>query len=153
MSQPEKELLHWHHRLGHVGMRRVMWLMRQGALATSALTRSLHARACKFGHVPLCTACQFAKQRRESAPGTVKRNKPDQEAMLKTDALLPGARIFSDHIECRPKGRRLHACLFFALHPHHPPHPLFSPMSLRIRVGAGDVMSCGTGYGVRIIWY
>ena len=108
LSEPEKELLHWHHRLGHVGMRRVMWLMRQGALATSALTRSLHARACKFRHVPLCTACQFAKQRRKSAPGTVKRNKPDQEALLKTDALLPGARIFSDHFECRPKGRRLH---------------------------------------------
>ena len=108
LTSAEKELLHWHHRLGHVGMRRVMWLMRQGALATSAVTRSLHERACKFRHVPLCTACQFAKQRRRSAPGTVKRNKPDDEALLKTDALLAGARIFCDHFECRPKGRRLH---------------------------------------------
>ncbi len=72
LSDPEKELLRWHHRLGHIGVRRVQWLFRQGILATSEKFKRLHARAAQLTHGPLCTACQYAKQRRKTMPGTVK---------------------------------------------------------------------------------
>ena len=45
LSEPEKELLRWHQRLGHISFRRVQWLMRQGLLSSSTRTRSLHSTA------------------------------------------------------------------------------------------------------------
>ena len=69
LSEPEKELLRWHQRLGHISFRRVQWLMRQGLLSSSTRTRSLHSTACKLSSGPLCTACQYAKQRRNPVYG------------------------------------------------------------------------------------
>ena len=58
-----------HNRLGHIGMRKVQFLMRTGELATSEATRRLHAAACKLTSLPLCSACQFGKQRCRPEPG------------------------------------------------------------------------------------
>ena len=62
LTEPKKELLRWHYRLGHIGMKRIQWLFCQGILATSERTRRLQAAAAKLTHGTLCTACQFAKQ-------------------------------------------------------------------------------------------
>ena len=35
LSDPEKELLRWHYRLGHIGIKRVQWLFCQGVLGLS----------------------------------------------------------------------------------------------------------------------
>ena len=39
LSQPKKELLRWHYRLGHIGMKRVQWLLCRGSLSTSEMSR------------------------------------------------------------------------------------------------------------------
>ena len=105
LSESEKELLRWHQRLGHISIRRVQWLMRQGLLSTSERTRSLHSTASKLAHGPMCAACQYAKQRRTPAPGTLRKVIKDQLQALKTDNLYPGARISVDHFHCNPLGR------------------------------------------------
>jgi hypothetical protein len=48
LSEPQKELLRWHYKLGHVGMRTVQFLMRQGALAATEGLRRLHSRAAQL---------------------------------------------------------------------------------------------------------
>ena len=64
LSPSQRELLKWHCRLGHLSMKRTQFLMRTGVLAHSEKTRQLHIQACKSTtHLPMCAACQFAKQR------------------------------------------------------------------------------------------
>ena len=107
LTEPEKELLRWHHRLGHVGMRRVQWLFRQGILATSEAAKRLHSSAAKLTHGPLCTACQYAKQRQKTSPGTVKQVIKEEEGALKKNDLFPGQEVSVDHFYCNPLGRLL----------------------------------------------
>ena len=56
LTAPEKELLRWHYRLGHLGFKRVQFLMRTGVLARSEGQRRLHTSACKLDTTPLCAA-------------------------------------------------------------------------------------------------
>ena len=107
LSEPEKELLRWHHRLGHIGMKRIQWLFRQGILSSSDRTGRLQAAASKLTHGPLCTACQYAKQRRKTQPGTTKHTIKEEAGALKKDDLFPGKEISIDHFICNPKGRLL----------------------------------------------
>ena len=107
LSEPEKELLRWHYRLGHVSIRRVQWLFQQGLLSHTERTRRLHAAAAKLITGPMCTACQYAKQRRKTSPGTVKRNVPSEEGALKSERLFPGQQVSVDHFVSNPKGRLL----------------------------------------------
>ena len=51
LGPAEKELLRWHNRLGHIGMRKVQFLMRTGVLATSEATQCLHTAACKLSNL------------------------------------------------------------------------------------------------------
>ena len=108
LTDEEKELLRWHQRLGHIGMKKVQWLMRQGIFGITETSRRLCNKAASLRQAPLCTACQYAKQRRKPAQGVVKVTKPESEKMLKTDNLFPGAQISVDHFQANPKGRLLH---------------------------------------------
>ena len=105
LSGPEKELLRWHYRLGHIGVKRVQWMFRQGILATSEATRRMHSAACKITHGPLCTACQYAKQRRKTMPGHSKIVHKEEQNSLKFDDLFPGKMISVDHFYAGPDGR------------------------------------------------
>ena len=107
LSEYEKELLRWHHRLGHIGMKRVQWLFRQGILSTSERTRRLQAAASKLSHGPMCTACQYAKQRRKTMPGSIKHSIKQEAGALKRNDVFPGQEISIDHFICNPKGRLL----------------------------------------------
>src|SRR5210317_1983839 len=82
-------------------------MMRQGMLQTNESTRQLHAAAAKLRTGPMCTACQFAKQRGNSTPGTTRQNIHVERNALKTNNLYPGARISVDHFEANPRGRLL----------------------------------------------
>ena len=88
-------------------MRKVQWLMRQGVLATSERARRLHTQASKLVSGPMCAACQYAKQRRKTTPGTTKKVTPGSHNMLKTNDLFPGSKISVDHFEANPRGRLL----------------------------------------------
>ena len=105
LSPAEKELLRWHHRLGHVRIRRIQWLFRQGVLGTNERTRRLQAAASKLTHGPLCTACQYAKQRRTTEPGKTTSTVPETVGIQSANNLFPGQEISVDHFQCNPLGR------------------------------------------------
>ena len=44
LSEPQKEILRWHYRLGHVGMRTVQFILRTGALAGTKASERLSCR-------------------------------------------------------------------------------------------------------------
>ena len=72
LTEPERELLRWHYKLAHVSLRRVQWMFRQGLLTANERSRRLQQAASKLTTLPLCTACQCAKQRRKTNPGVLK---------------------------------------------------------------------------------
>ena len=105
LGPAEKELLCWHNRLGHIGMRKVQFLMRTGVLATSEATRRLHTAASELTNLPLCSACQFGKQRRRPEPGKTTTVVREHDGALKDRCLLPGQTVSVDHFVCSTKGR------------------------------------------------
>ena len=108
LSDAEKELLRWHYRLGHVGFKRVQFLMRTGVLNTSEATKRLHTAACKITHPPKCAACLYGKQHRRPAPNhRTSSQVTDRTGVLKTGDLQPGQQVSVDHFICSTKGRLL----------------------------------------------
>ena len=105
LTDPEKELLHWHYRLGHLSFRKIQFLMRTGVLASSKASRHLHKAACQLSTPPKCAACMYGKQTRRPAPGKVTAVVKDREGALKQDDLFPGQKIAVDHFVCSTKGR------------------------------------------------
>ena len=105
LTEPEKELLRWHQRLGHISIKKVQFIMRTGILASSEKQKRLHIAASKLEKPPLCAACQFGKQRRRKAPGTKVVVDKANEGNLKKDHLFPGQCVSADHFICSTKGR------------------------------------------------
>ena len=105
LGPADKELLRWHNRLGHIGMRKVQFLMRTGILATSEATRRLHAATCKLTNLPLCSACQFGKQRCRPEPGKITTIVRERDGALKDRRLLPRQTVSVDHFVCSTMGR------------------------------------------------
>ena len=62
LTKPEKELLRWHYRLGHIGFKRIQFLMRTALLTHSSNKKHLHQAAYKIEHPPKCAACQYGAQ-------------------------------------------------------------------------------------------
>ena len=107
LSEAEKELLRWHFRLGHIGFKRVQFLMRSGVLTRSESARRLHTAACRITHPPKCAACLYGKQHRRSAPGQQTSAIKDRAGILKDGHLQPGEQVSVDHFICSTKGRLL----------------------------------------------
>jgi hypothetical protein len=109
LDEQQKELLRWHHRLGHIGFRKIQSLMRSGVLCDSEKQRRLHTACCKIVTPPLCAACQYGKQKRKPAPSKTATAVRDNVGNLKKDDLLPGQTISVDHFICSTKGRLLNS--------------------------------------------
>ena len=105
LTEPQKELLRWHFRLGHLSFKRILFIMRSGVLALSQQQRRLHSTVCNLKHLPKCAACLYGKQTRRPAPGQVTSVVRDRQGVLKQDNLVPGQRIAVDHFVCSTKGR------------------------------------------------
>jgi hypothetical protein len=105
LTEGQKELLHWHFRMGHLSFVKVQFLMRSGVLAPSKAQRHLHTSACQVKTMPKCAACLYGKQKRRPAAGTVSSMVKDRDGVLKQDDLHPGQRIAVDHFVCSTKGR------------------------------------------------
>ncbi|KAI2488974.1 hypothetical protein MHU86_25626 [Fragilaria crotonensis] len=105
LSEAEKELLRWHYRLGHIGFKKIQFLLRTGVLSQTEASRLLHSAACKLTNLPKCAACQYGKQHRRPIPGstpsTIIR---DRTNILKADNVIPGHRISVDHFICSTRG-------------------------------------------------
>ena len=100
LGPAEKELLRWHNCFGLIGMRKAQFLMQTGVLATSEATRRLHTAASKLTNLPLCSACQFGKQRRRPEPGKTTTVVSERDGALKDQRLLPGETVSMDHFVC-----------------------------------------------------
>jgi hypothetical protein len=106
LTEAEKELLRWHYRFGHIGFKKIQFLLRTGVLTQTEASRRLHAAACKVANHPKCAACQYGKQHRRPIPGTTPTSViRDRAHALKTDNLHPGQRVSVDHFVCSTKGR------------------------------------------------
>ena len=115
----QKELLHWHQRLGHVHMRWIQQLLRTRNWTGSHLdpygnvvtetTSYLPASSPKVAScpIPLCTACVLAKSSRKSSRSRVARPNPSTKS-LKTNHLFPGQVISVDQYESTVRGRLPH---------------------------------------------
>ena len=122
LTEAEKELLRWHCRLGHVGIKKVQNLMRTGVLSHSETTRRLHSSASKTKqHGPYCASCLFGKQGQRPSPGLAPRTAiRDRRGVSKADNLFPGQEISVDHFICSTKGR------LFSGRGKAPDHQLYS---------------------------
>ena len=105
LTEPEKELLRWHFRLGHLSFKKIQFLLGSGVVSHSESARRIHAAACKVTTYPRCAACQFGKQCRRPAPGVVATAVKDRAGVLKQGDLLPGQRVSVDHFASSVKGR------------------------------------------------
>ena len=105
LSEAEKELLRWHFRLGHIGMRKIQFLMKTGVLGTSESLRRLQSKSASLTNLPRCTACQYGKQKRTPAPGKTSHVIRDKAGAITKDHLLPGQEVSVDHFKCSTKGR------------------------------------------------
>ena len=105
LTEAEKELLRWHHRLGHLSFRKIQFLMRTGVLSRSEANRSLHTAACRIVTPPKCAACQYGKQHQRPAPAKVATAIKDRAGVLKAENLSPGQQVSIDHFICGTKGR------------------------------------------------
>ena len=106
LTDPEKELLRWHFRLGHLDFRRIQFLMRAGTLAHSGAARSLHTAASKIKQCPKCAACQYGKQCRRPVKGKTTTAVHDQKGATSKTAHLAGQLVAVDHFVCSTRGRR-----------------------------------------------
>ena len=105
LTEPQKERLWWHQRLGHISFKRVEALFRSGVLSHTEATRRLHATACKIEHPPKCAACQFGKQSCRRAKGNKSVPIRAWSGVLRQENLLPGQCISVDHFVCSTNGR------------------------------------------------
>jgi GAG-pre-integrase domain len=90
LSDPEKELLKWNQRLGHIDFCKVKFLFCTGILAYSDVSRQLHTAASKILNPPKCAACQFGKQCQRSVPTTAEEKVSDKIGAIARDSKLPG---------------------------------------------------------------
>ena len=105
LTEAEKELLRWHHRLGHLSFRKIQFLMRSGVLSRSEATRALHTAACRLVNPPKCAACQYGKQHQRAIPRKKTTAIKDRAGVLKAENLAPGQQVSIDHFICGTKGR------------------------------------------------
>ncbi|CAB9524099.1 Zinc knuckle [Seminavis robusta] len=101
LSDPEKELVHWHQRLGHLDFRKIQFLVKAGMLAVSPNRRTLHT----LSQVPKCAACQFGKQTvlTSKTPSKNTGAVHDKPPTLKDGKVSPGS-FCLDHQVCSTKG-------------------------------------------------
>jgi hypothetical protein len=109
LSSEQKELLLWHHRLGHISIARVQSLLQKPRTNSfnDKLTRIISPSNNKSSHChpPLCTSCQYAKQKRKNPPKTTVAT-PLTTTGLSDDILGAGDRVSVD-IYCSSTTGRL----------------------------------------------
>ena len=90
LTEAEKELLRWHHCLGHLSFFKIQFIMQTGVLSQSKMHQSLHTAACQIVNPPKRAACQYGKQHQRPASTKVSTAIKDQARVLKAENLIPG---------------------------------------------------------------
>ena len=109
LSNPQKELMIWHYRLGHAGQHWIQDLMRkskgpdgspsEGPCIPTKFATSKSAPTVK------CAACLLAKQHRRGAGSSTTHVKPQKEMAIRRDATAPGSHISTDQWVSKLTGR------------------------------------------------
>ena len=105
LTDAARTLLDYHFKFGHMGLRRVQWILKNRDLQGDARARRLRHQAARIARMPLCAACQFAKQRAHATPGNRKLTNQVTDGSSKRDVLYPGQKVSVDHFSADPKGR------------------------------------------------
>jgi hypothetical protein len=100
LTEAEKALLRWHHRLGHLSFCKIQFIMQTGVLSRS----ESHA-ACRIVNPPKCAVCQYGKQYQRPAPAKIATAIMDHAGVLKAGNVVPGQQVSIDHFICGTKGR------------------------------------------------
>ena len=106
LTESEKELLKWHHRLGHLSFRRIQSLLRSGTFAHTDSARTLHRSVYRIRHPPKCAACLYGKQSARPIPRNRSTRVQDVGGALLDGHLFPGQQTSIDHFICSTRGRR-----------------------------------------------
>jgi hypothetical protein len=111
LSPEQKELLLWHYRLGHIGISRVQSLLQKPRTNSfnDSLSRLIVPSNNKSSHchAPLCSSCQYAKQKRKNPPKSSV-SMPLTTTGLSDDILNAGDRVSVDIYCSSTKGRLPH---------------------------------------------
>mmetsp|Transcript_28020 Transcript_28020/g.77081 ORF Transcript_28020/g.77081 Transcript_28020/m.77081 type:complete len:150 (-) Transcript_28020:49-498(-) len=106
LTAPQKELVKWHERFGHLSLKKIQFLMLTGILAHTEEARRLHTAATKTTHPPMCAACKYGKQKARPTPGKVSTIVKDKQGALSQDQLHAGQSVSMDHFICSTPGCR-----------------------------------------------
>ena len=87
LTRAQKDLLHWHWRLGHASQKRVQGLMRKNVHTDEQLIVPNVKKASSCFRL-LCTACRLARTHRNSAHLPPRHPAPDM--LIRANDLLPG---------------------------------------------------------------
>ena len=99
LTGPQKLLLEWHSRFGHLNMARIQSLFRHAPFVTDKFI------AAAKSDPPKCMTCEIAKARRRPTHSSNTKPVPERDGALKSNHLSPGAAVSVDHFESRLKGR------------------------------------------------
>ena len=94
LSNIQKTMLMWHHKLSHLGYSHIRWLAKRGLLGNKA-ARLMNAEE---KDMPLCATCMYGKQKKRPDGTTTTSKKPDKIGALKRKVLAPGQVVAVDHI-------------------------------------------------------
>ena len=105
LTRAQKELLHWHYKLGHIHMDWVQKLMRvrEGEQDPILPTRN-RAASCP---IPVCAACQYGKAHLRPTPGNAVTKDLARDGVLKSEHTTPG-HFSIDQFVSKARGRLLH---------------------------------------------
>ena len=102
LTRAQKDLLHWHWRLGHASQKRVQGLMRKNVhTAEQIIVPTVKKAASCFR--PLCTACRLARAHCNLTHLLPRHPAPDM--LIRANDLLPGDCASVDQYVCHTRGR------------------------------------------------
>ena len=112
LSRPQKEVLLWHNRIGHVGCGWIQSLMRKrkDAVGNDSVPPVIPTK-CASAHKcdqPKCPACLLGKMHRLSPKTSVTKQLPESEMAIRQNDLKPGDCVSIDQMVSKVPGRLSH---------------------------------------------
>lgn len=105
LTDEQRELLLWHSRLGHIGFKQVQSLLAKPRDPNQKRIIKPRNNKCSHCQLPLCEACQYAKQKRHNPPSQLTTSRKELEGGLSADKLNPGDRVSVDLYQSPVRGR------------------------------------------------
>ena len=111
LTRSQKEILLWHHRLGHIAWKHLQVLMTRCTQVSSKVTsdcspcinpKNTGAANCD---APLCAACELGRAHRKGSGAHKSKRVPDKINTVSGEKLSPGDVVSIDQYVCAVRGR------------------------------------------------